>query len=153
MEPFIARSSARLGMPIRYLREYQPLGTAGGLYFFRDLILLGDPDAVIVLHADICADFQLPRAVAFHQAVGDGSHMTVLTSRALHTTSVTASRPLPRSPRPSTPLAITTSHPPPTLSPRPKHLPPPSSPPSDPSVTPLGVPRGGLRQRSVCFGG
>lgn len=28
---------------IAYLREYRPLGTAGGLYHFRDSILKGNP--------------------------------------------------------------------------------------------------------------
>jgi len=83
MASFIKRASGELRVPIRYLREYQPLGTAGGLHFFRDLILLGEPDAVIVMHADICAEFELSRVVAFHSSVGDGSHMTVLASRAL----------------------------------------------------------------------
>lgn len=35
---FAAAASQRLGIPVKYLREFQPLGTAGGLYFFRDLV-------------------------------------------------------------------------------------------------------------------
>ena len=37
----------------RYLQEYQPLGTAGGLYHFRDQITSRDSSAIIVIHADI----------------------------------------------------------------------------------------------------
>ena len=39
------------------MREYQSLGTAGGLYHFRDTILKGNPDQIFVLHADIACSF------------------------------------------------------------------------------------------------
>lgn len=44
---------------IKYLREYQALGTAGGLYHFRDAILKGRPDKLFVLNADVCCSFPL----------------------------------------------------------------------------------------------
>lgn len=44
---------------VRYLREYQALGTAGGLYHFRDQILKGRPDRFFVLNADVCCSFPL----------------------------------------------------------------------------------------------
>lgn len=44
---------------IKYLREYQALGTAGGLYHFRDAILKGKPDRFFVLNADVCCSFPL----------------------------------------------------------------------------------------------
>lgn len=44
---------------IRYLREYQALGTAGGLYHFRDAILKGQPERLFVLNADVCCAFPL----------------------------------------------------------------------------------------------
>ena len=44
---------------VRYLREYQALGTAGGLYHFRDPILKGRPDRFFVLNADVCCSFPL----------------------------------------------------------------------------------------------
>ncbi|EON68610.1 mannose-1-phosphate guanylyltransferase [Coniosporium apollinis CBS 100218] len=44
---------------IRYLREYQALGTAGGLYHFRDAILKGRLDRFFVLNADVCCSFPL----------------------------------------------------------------------------------------------
>jgi len=44
---------------LKYLREYQALGTAGGLYHFRDIILKGRPDKLIVLNADVCCSFPL----------------------------------------------------------------------------------------------
>ncbi|PMD65466.1 putative mannose-1-phosphate guanyltransferase [Hyaloscypha bicolor E] len=44
---------------IVYLREYQALGTAGGLYHFRDAILKGKPERFFVLNADVCCSFPL----------------------------------------------------------------------------------------------
>lgn len=44
---------------VNYLREYQALGTAGGLYHFRDAILKGNPDRFFVLNADVCCSFPL----------------------------------------------------------------------------------------------
>ena len=44
---------------IKYLREYEALGTAGGLYHFRDEILKGRPERLFVLNADVCCSFPL----------------------------------------------------------------------------------------------
>ncbi|KAK9854380.1 Proteasome subunit alpha type-2 [Penicillium brevicompactum] len=44
---------------IVYLREYTALGTAGGLYHFRDAILKGKPERLLVLNADVCCSFPL----------------------------------------------------------------------------------------------
>jgi mannose-1-phosphate guanylyltransferase len=44
---------------LSYLREYQALGTAGGIYHFRDEILRGDPKSFFVIHADIACAFPL----------------------------------------------------------------------------------------------
>ncbi|KAF8458213.1 nucleotide-diphospho-sugar transferase [Kalaharituber pfeilii] len=44
---------------IKYLREYQALGTAGGLYHFRDAVLRGNPAHFFVLNADVCCSFPL----------------------------------------------------------------------------------------------
>lgn len=46
-------------LSIKYLREYQALGTAGGLYHFRDAILKGRPDHIFVLNSDVCCSFPL----------------------------------------------------------------------------------------------
>lgn len=46
-------------LPIKYLREYQALGTAGGLYHFRDAILKGRPERIFVLNSDVCCSFPL----------------------------------------------------------------------------------------------
>ncbi|SAM09130.1 hypothetical protein [Absidia glauca] len=51
---------------LRYLREYQSLGTAGGLYHFRDEILRGNPDQFFVMHVDIACAFPLNEMMAAH---------------------------------------------------------------------------------------
>ncbi|KAK9460448.1 nucleotide-diphospho-sugar transferase [Lipomyces oligophaga] len=50
---------------IKYLREYRALGTAGGLYHFRDAILKGNPYRLFVIHADICSSFPLKEMLEF----------------------------------------------------------------------------------------
>ncbi|KAK5196316.1 hypothetical protein LTR99_005107 [Exophiala xenobiotica] len=57
---FIKDSSKEFShIKIQYLREYQALGTAGGLYHFRDAILKGKPDRFFVLNSDVCCSFPL----------------------------------------------------------------------------------------------
>ncbi|KAI9652010.1 MAG: Proteasome subunit alpha type-2 [Alyxoria varia] len=58
---------------VRYLREYQALGTAGGLYHFRDQILKGRPDRFFVLNADVCCSFPLNEMLRqFEEKGADG---------------------------------------------------------------------------------
>ena len=47
------------------LQEYTSLGTAGGIYHFRDRILAGDPDSFFVMNGDVCAQFPLQEMVDF----------------------------------------------------------------------------------------
>lgn len=58
--------NACLFLTPRYLREYQSLGTGGGLYHFRDQIMRGGTDAFFVIHADVVSSFPLTDIVAFH---------------------------------------------------------------------------------------
>ncbi|KAI7879481.1 nucleotide-diphospho-sugar transferase [Lichtheimia hyalospora FSU 10163] len=51
---------------IRYLREYQELGTAGGLYHFRDEILRGNPEQFFVINVDIACSFPLNEMIDAH---------------------------------------------------------------------------------------
>ncbi|KAI9592325.1 nucleotide-diphospho-sugar transferase [Syncephalis fuscata] len=68
MRPVIDEASRQFPQfTVRYLREYQALGTAGGLYHFRDEILHGQPDRFFVLHADICCSFPLNAMMRFHR--------------------------------------------------------------------------------------
>ncbi|KAF2760378.1 nucleotide-diphospho-sugar transferase [Pseudovirgaria hyperparasitica] len=52
---------------VQYLREYQALGTAGGLYHFRDQILKGQPDRLFVLNADVCCSFPLGEMLKLYE--------------------------------------------------------------------------------------
>lgn len=55
---------------IRYLREYRPMGTAGGLYHFRDQILRGKPDGIFLVNADVCCSYplaELAKVAAAHK--------------------------------------------------------------------------------------
>ncbi|KAK4228675.1 putative mannose-1-phosphate guanyltransferase [Podospora fimiseda] len=57
---FIKDASSEFpNLSIKYLREYQALGTAGGLYHFRDAILKGRPEHIFVLNSDVCCSFPL----------------------------------------------------------------------------------------------
>ena len=63
-----------------YLREFRALGTAGGLYHFRDSILRGKPEQIFILNADICSSFPLAEMQAFHSKVSDGADHVLLPS-------------------------------------------------------------------------
>ncbi|KAI5152614.1 Mannose-1-Phosphate Guanyltransferase Alpha [Manis pentadactyla] len=56
---FLEAAQQEFNLPVRYLQEFVPLGTGGGLYHFRDQILAGSPEAFFVLNADVCSDFPL----------------------------------------------------------------------------------------------
>ena len=43
------------------------MGTGGGLFHFRDQITRGDPEAIFVMHADICCEFPLSEMLAQHK--------------------------------------------------------------------------------------
>ena len=51
---------------IRYLQEFTALGTAGGMYHFRDQIRSGNPEAFFVLNGDVCSDFPLQEMFESH---------------------------------------------------------------------------------------
>jgi len=75
------------GVNIRYLQEYAPLGTAGGIYHFRDQIRAGNPDAFFVMNGDVCCDFPLEEMLASHTAKS-GAVATVLGTEATRQQSV-----------------------------------------------------------------
>ncbi|KAI8911391.1 nucleotide-diphospho-sugar transferase [Powellomyces hirtus] len=56
-------------VPIRYLREYQALGTGGGLFHFRDQIARG-AEQFFVLNADIACSFPLAGMLQTHAKHG-----------------------------------------------------------------------------------
>ncbi|ORX61708.1 nucleotide-diphospho-sugar transferase [Hesseltinella vesiculosa] len=65
--PFLQRAATQFpNLNIQYLREYQSLGTAGGIYHFRDKILEGEPQQFFVLHVDIACPFPLTDMIQAH---------------------------------------------------------------------------------------
>jgi len=54
------------GLSITYLREYRSLGTAGGLYHFRDTIS-ANMSNFFVINADICCSFPLADMIQAHE--------------------------------------------------------------------------------------
>ncbi|XP_076459554.1 mannose-1-phosphate guanyltransferase alpha-A-like isoform X2 [Babylonia areolata] len=79
---FISQSQAEFRVQIRYLQEYSALGTAGGLYHFRDQIMTGGPEMFFVMNADVCGDFPLQRMLDFHRTLPATATCTMLTTEA-----------------------------------------------------------------------
>ncbi|GAA5973972.1 hypothetical protein JCM11641_001250 [Rhodosporidiobolus odoratus] len=81
--PFIKEASRDFpNLQIRYLREYHALGTAGGLYHYRDLILKNSPSQLFVLHSDIVCGWPLDALQKFHSGHrGVGTVMAVKVPR------------------------------------------------------------------------
>ncbi|GEM11011.1 mannose-1-phosphate guanylyltransferase [Rhodotorula toruloides] len=79
INPFIKDASRDFpNLSIRYLREYQSLGTAGGLYHYRDVILKGNPSQIFVVHSDIVCGWPLEEMQKFHSGHrGVGTMMAV----------------------------------------------------------------------------
>ncbi|EDO44783.1 predicted protein [Nematostella vectensis] len=80
LSKFITSAQQEFGLQIRYLQEYQPLGTVGGIYHFRDQISFGNPDGLVVINADISCDFPFQELLEFHQQ-HPGKH-TIMTTEA-----------------------------------------------------------------------
>lgn len=67
---------------IRYLQEYAPLGTGGGIYHFRDKIRLGDPEAVFLINGDVCGNFDLVNMLNFYRKLPESKLITVMATEA-----------------------------------------------------------------------
>lgn len=67
LSQFIEEMINTYKITIRYLQEFTPLGTAGGLYHFRDQIRSGGPTYFFVMNGDVCADFSLQEIVEYHK--------------------------------------------------------------------------------------
>lgn len=79
---FISSISHDYKIGIRYLQEYEALGTAGGIYHFRDQIKSGGPDTFILMHGDVCGDFPLVDMVQFHRQHSNGPLITIMATEA-----------------------------------------------------------------------
>lgn len=63
----------------RYLQEFTPLGTAGGMYHFRDQICAGNPDAFFILNGDVCSEFPLKELYNFHHKKNQENTNSIIT--------------------------------------------------------------------------
>jgi len=87
MATFVTEMNRMFKVNIRYLQEFAPLGTAGGIYHFRDQIRAGSPDAFFVMNGDVCADFPLEDMLLSHQSK-EGAMATILGTEATRQQSV-----------------------------------------------------------------
>lgn len=67
---YVSSISNELKVPIRYLKEDKPHGSAGGLYNFRDLIMEDNPSHIFLLNFDVCCSFPLPEMLEAHRRYG-----------------------------------------------------------------------------------
>ncbi|KAF3796519.1 Mannose-1-phosphate guanyltransferase alpha [Nymphaea thermarum] len=67
---FVSSVSNELKLPVRYLKEDKPHGSAGGLYYFRDLIMEDDPSHIVLLNCDVCCSFPLSDMLEAHKRYG-----------------------------------------------------------------------------------
>ena len=67
LQQFVQIMVKKYKIIIRYLQEFTPLGTAGGMYHFRDQIRAGNPDYFFVMNGDVCADFPLHEILESHK--------------------------------------------------------------------------------------
>ncbi|XVF50256.1 hypothetical protein PTKIN_Ptkin04bG0081500 [Pterospermum kingtungense] len=64
---YVSSISNELRIPVRYLREDKPHGSAGGLYNFRDRIMEDNPSHIFMLNCDVCCSFPLPEMLEAHK--------------------------------------------------------------------------------------
>jgi mannose-1-phosphate guanylyltransferase len=67
---YVSAISNELKVPVRYLREDKPHGSAGGLYHFRNLIMEDSPSHIFLLNCDVCCSFPLPKMLEAHRGYG-----------------------------------------------------------------------------------
>ncbi|KAJ8628977.1 hypothetical protein MRB53_022300 [Persea americana] len=67
---YVSSISNELRVPVRYLREDKPHGSAGGLYNFRDRIMEDNPSHIFLLNCDVCCSFPLPDMLEAHKRYG-----------------------------------------------------------------------------------
>ncbi|XP_009777433.1 uncharacterized protein [Nicotiana sylvestris] len=67
---YVSSISNELKVPVRYLKEDKPHGSAGGLYNFRDLLMEDSPSHIFLLNCDVCCSFPLPEMLEAHRRYG-----------------------------------------------------------------------------------
>ncbi|KAL1551244.1 mannose-1-phosphate guanylyltransferase [Salvia divinorum] len=67
---FVSSISNELRVPVRYLKEDKPHGSAGGLYNFRNQIMDESPSHIFLLNCDVCCSFPLAEMLEAHTSYG-----------------------------------------------------------------------------------
>ncbi|XP_027358353.1 mannose-1-phosphate guanyltransferase alpha-like isoform X3 [Abrus precatorius] len=67
---YVSSISNELKLPVRYLKEDKPHGSAGGLYYYRDIIMEDNPSHIFLLNCDVCCSFPLPSMLDAHKRYG-----------------------------------------------------------------------------------
>ncbi|EYU44684.1 hypothetical protein ABFS82_08G016800 [Erythranthe guttata] len=67
---YVSSISNELKIPVRYLKEDKPHGSAGGLYYFRDQIMEDSPSHIFLLNFDVCCSFPLSNMLEAHKTYG-----------------------------------------------------------------------------------
>ncbi|XP_060190647.1 uncharacterized protein LOC132619909 [Lycium barbarum] len=62
--------SRELNIPVRYLREDKPHGSAGGISYFRTQIMEDLPSYIFLLNCNVCCNFPLPEMFDAHIRYG-----------------------------------------------------------------------------------
>lgn len=75
---YVSAISNELRVPVRYLREDRPHGSAGGLYNFRDYIMDENPSHIFLLNCDVCCSFPLPEMLDAHKGYGGMGTLLVI---------------------------------------------------------------------------
>ncbi|XP_059643720.1 uncharacterized protein LOC132285547 [Cornus florida] len=75
---YVSSISNELKVPVRYLKEDKPHGSAGGLYYFRDLIMEDAPSHIFLLNCDVCCNFPLPDMLEAHRRYGGMGTLLVI---------------------------------------------------------------------------
>lgn len=81
MKIFLEEVQSKYRVNVRYLQEFVELGTAGGIYHFRDQIRAGNPEFFFLLNGDVYADFPLKELYDFHQSK-KGALISILSTEA-----------------------------------------------------------------------
>ncbi|CAI0455729.1 unnamed protein product [Linum tenue] len=75
---YVSSISNELQVPVRYLKEDKPHGSAGGLYYFRDIIMEDSPSHIFLLNCDVCCSFPLPDMLEAHRKYGGMGTLLVI---------------------------------------------------------------------------
>ncbi|KAL2528786.1 ADP-glucose pyrophosphorylase family protein [Forsythia ovata] len=75
---YVSSISNELKVPVRYLKEDKPHGSAGSLYYFRDQIMEDSPSHIFLLNCDVCCNFPLPNMLDSHKRYGGMGTLLVI---------------------------------------------------------------------------